>query len=83
MANIVDQELKGRIIEKLRSERLSVAEASREFGLSRNTIYGWLRRKAGGDPCALEVARLRRENNDLKQIIGALTLDTERRKKNR
>ena len=83
MANIVDQELKGRIIDKLKSEGLSVVEASREFGLSRNTIYGWLRKKAGGDPRALEVARLRRENNDLKQIIGAFTLDTERRKKNR
>ena len=83
MANIVDQELKGRIIDKLKSEGLSVVEASREFGLSRNTIYGWLRKKAGGDPSALEVARLRRGNNDLKQIIGAFTLDTERRKKNR
>ncbi len=82
MANNIDQELKGRIIEKLKSEGLSVAEASREFGLSRNTIYGWLRRKASGDPSILEVARLRRENNELKQIIGAFTLDTERRKKN-
>ena len=82
MTNRIDDGLKGRIIDKLKSEGLSVAEASREFGLSRNTIYGWLHRSTGGDPSALEVAKLRRENNELKQIIGALTLDTERRKKN-
>ena len=82
MAKRIDQELKDRIIEKLKSEGLSVRQASTEFGLSPNTIYGWLGTKTGGDPSALEVAKLRRENNELKQIIGAFTLDTERRKKN-
>lgn len=82
MAKRIDQELKNRIIEKLKSEGLSVRQASTEFGLSPNTLYGWLGTKAGGDPSALEVAKLRRENNELKQIIGAFTLDTERRKKN-
>jgi transposase len=76
-----DQELKDRIIEKLKSEGLTVGQASAEFGVSKNTIYGWLHRKAGGDPGALEIAKLRRENKELKEIIGTLALDTERRKK--
>ncbi len=83
MANITDQELKDRIIDKLKSEGLTVGQAATEFGLSKTTIYGWLRRKAGGDPSALEISKLRRENRELKEIIGAFTLDTERRKKNR
>jgi len=82
MTKITDQELRDRIIDKLKSEGLTVGQAATEFGLAKTTIYGWLRSKAGGDPSALEVAKLRRENNELKQIIGALTLDTKRRKKN-
>lgn len=82
MSTIVDQALKDRIIEKLKSEGLTVGQASKEFGISKNTIYGWLHRKAGGDPTVLEISKLRRENKELKEIIGALALDTERRKKN-
>ncbi len=82
MSNLTDQALKDRIIEKLKSEGLTVTQASVEFGVSKNTIYGWLHRKAGGDPSALEISKLRRENKELKELIGAFALDTERRKKN-
>ena len=82
MSQLTDQGLKDRIIEKLKSEGLTVTQASAEFGVSKNTIYGWLHRKAGGDPSALEISKLRRENKELKEIIGTLALDTERRKKN-
>lgn len=82
MTKLIDQSLKNRIIEKLKSEGLTVSQASAEFGIAKNTIYGWLRRKAGGDPSALEIAKLRRENKELKEIIGSFALDTERRKKN-
>lgn len=83
MSKRIDQELKNRIIDKLKSEGLSVRQASAEFGISTNTIYGWLGTRATGDPSVLEIAKLRRENNDLKQIIGGLTLGMERGKKNR
>ena len=82
MANFTDQSLKDRIIEKLKSEGLTVTQAEAEFGVPKNTIYGWLRKKATGDPSVLEISRLRRENKELKEIIGAFPLDTERRKKN-
>ena len=82
MARLTDQDLKNRLLEKLKSDGLTVAQAETEFGVPRNTIYGWLRKKTVGDPSVLEIAKLRRENNELKQIIGAFALDTERRKKN-
>jgi transposase len=82
MSKPTEENLKERIIEKLKSEGLTVTKASNEFGVAKNTIYGWLRRKAGGDPSALEIAKLRRENKELKEIIGAFALDMERRKKN-
>jgi len=82
MAKRIDQDAKNRIIDKLKSEGLSVKQASVEFGISTNTLYGWLGTKGGGDPSVLEIAKLRRENNELKQLIGGLTLGMERGKKN-
>jgi transposase len=82
MAKYTDQSLKDRIIDKLKSEGLTVIQASAEFGISKNTIYNWLKKEAGGDPSALEIAKLRRENKKLKEIIGSFALDMERRKKN-
>ena len=85
MANRISNEIKERVINKIKSEGLSVPQAAEEFGLSRNTIYGWVSPKSGtkSDPGIMEMSRLRRENNELKQIIGLLTLESERGKKNR
>ena len=77
MAKLSDQCLKDRIIDKLKIEGLTVMQAEAEFGVPKNTIYGWLRKKAGGDPGTLEISRLRRENKELKEIIGTLALDSE------
>lgn len=85
MPNKISAEIKERVITKIKNEGLSVPQAAEEFGLSRNTIYGWVspRNGARSDPGIMEMSRLRRENNELKQIIGLLTLESERGKKNR
>jgi len=82
MSKRIEQAIKDRVIDKLKSEGLTVKQASTEFGLSPNTIYGWLGARATGDPSVMEIAKLRRENNELKQLIGGLTLNMERGKKN-
>lgn len=83
MSKRINEETKQIIIEKIRSEGLSVPKASEEFGLSKNTIYSWIGTKAKGEPSILEMAKVKRENAELKQIIGGLTLNMERGKKNR
>lgn len=83
MSKRINEETKQIIIEKIRSEGLSVPKASEEFGLSKNTIYSWIGAKAKGEPSILEMAKVKRENAELKQIIGGLTLNMERGKKNR
>lgn len=55
---------------------LSVDEACRQFGVSRNTVYAW-RKKFGGLELS-EAKRLRSledENRRLKRIVADLTLD--------
>lgn len=84
MSRIISQEIKDRVIKKIKDEGLTVAQAAEEFSLSRNTIYGWVSpgRSAKADPGVMEISHLRRENAELKQIIGGMTLSTERGKKN-
>jgi len=83
MSKRIREEVKKKIIDRIRSEGLSVPKASDEFGISRNAIYHWIGAKAKGEPSILEIAKLKKENAELKLIIGGLALDMERGKKNR
>lgn len=81
MAKRISQEIKDKIVEKIKSDGLSVYEAAKEFGVSTHTIYGWLGKgKIGAD--TLEVGKLRRENQQLKMIIAEVMLDSGKGKKN-
>lgn len=79
----IDPAIKDRIIDKIKNDGMSVKEASVEFGISIKAIYNWIGAKGRVEPGALEMGKLRRENECLKQIIGQLLLDSERGKKNR
>lgn len=82
MAKRISQEVREKIVERIKAEGLSVHQAAKEFGISTNTIYAWLGKgKVGAD--ALEIARLRRENQQLKLIIAEVMLDSGKGKKNR
>lgn len=62
---------------------LSVAEATAKFGVGKQTVYAWLRGQVDNTgTSALEIAKLRRENAELKEIIGWLTLEKRRGEKN-
>ncbi len=82
MARRISQDIKDKIVEKIKSDGLSAYQAAKEFGVSTNTIYSWLGKgKIGAD--TLEVGKLRRENQQLKMIIAEVMLDSGKGKKNR
>lgn len=61
----------------------TVNEAALKHEVSTKAIYRWLKEQADNiGTSSLEVARLRRENQELKEIIGAFALDQKRWKKN-
>jgi transposase-like protein len=61
----------------------SVASISTLHSVSTKTIYGWLRHQTDNTgTSSLEIARLRRENQELKEIVGWLTLEKKRGEKN-
>lgn len=82
MAKHITAALKESILKEIK-EGAKVAELSAKHGVSSNTIYGWTRASADNSGTSLlEMARLRRENHDLKLIVGALTLEKGRAEKN-
>lgn len=78
----IDQEIKDKIINKIKSEGMTVKQASEEFGISGKSIYGWIGARGRVEPGLIAINKLRKENEQLKQIIGSLTLNMERGKKN-
>lgn len=82
MATKISQEIKEKIVNKIKNEGVSAPVAAKEFGVSANTIYTWLGKgKIGAD--TLKIGKLQRENNELKMIIAKLMLESGRGKKNR
>jgi transposase len=70
----IAKEIKDEIINKLKHDGWSVADAAKQYGISDKTIYNWLGTKAKGSVSLLEFNRIKKENHQLKQLIGDITL---------
>lgn len=78
----IPKEIKEQILKRIKEEGITVRQAAEEHGISTKTIYNWMRSKILSDGSILEISRLKRENRELSEIIGKLTLDLTRSKKN-
>ena len=80
---VIRKEIKEQILSRLKNEGIPVAKLAEEHGISPGTIYTWLGKESTGAPSLPELAKLKRENQMLKQLIGHLTLQMEGVKKRR
>ena len=71
--NKVSMDLRNQILERVKTSGKSIAEISEEHGIGKTTIYEWLRESTGEAP-ARDSIKLTKENKELKQIIGELTV---------
>ena len=76
----ISGEVKVEIIAKVKGGAV-VLELSKQYGVSYQTIYSWLKQKVEGTVSLLEHTKLKKENEQLKQIVGVLTLELEKTKK--
>jgi transposase-like protein len=67
-------DVKEQIINRIKNEGVTVVQAAKEHGVNENTIYAWLAKKVEGQPTLAENIKLKRENAQLFQLIGELTL---------
>jgi transposase-like protein len=76
-------EVKEQIINRIKNDGVSVAEAAKDHGISDQTIYGWIAKKVEGQPTLSELLKIKRENAQLLTLIGEMTLKlSETQKKN-
>lgn len=71
----VSQEIKDQILKRIREEGVPVAQAAQDHGIKPKVIYNWISRGVTASPSILEISKLKRENQALKELIGELTLD--------
>lgn len=84
MSTPINHTTKDLVITSIKQDGLTVIEAADKFKVSTKTIYRWLSDLAdNGHTSILEMNKLKRENQQLKEIIGMLMLDQEKSKKNR
>jgi len=83
MSRRIPKEIKEEILRKVQAgER--VAELAEQYAVSPKTIYSWLHQDSGeGVISVLQYNKLKRENEELKWLVGEWTLDMQRQKKSK
>ena len=66
-------DLKNQILERVKTSGKSIKEIAIEHGISTNCIYLWLKEGVTGTT-SRDLIKLEKENRELKQIIGELTV---------
>lgn len=78
---LVSKEVKEQILKRIKDDGVPVAQAAEEHGLKPRVIYQWISRGVTAPPSILEVSRLKRENQALKELIGEITMELRLEKK--
>ena len=70
----ISNEIKQQILGRIKNDGISVAQAATDHGVSTKTIYHWLGTKAKGVVSILQYNKLKKENEELKRLIGEITI---------
>ena len=80
--HVIRPDVKAQILKRLKEEGIPVAKLAEEHGISPRTIYSWLSKGViNNQPSLLAYAKLKKENQALKELVGNLTLYLENAKK--
>ena len=77
----IAKEVKAEIVRRVKEEGVSVAQAAKDAGIHETTIYGWLGSGATSAPSWGEFSRLQKQNKELFEVIGELTIKLSQAKK--
>ena len=67
-------EVKADIVRRIKEEGIPVAQAAKEHGLHETTIYGWMGTGVQAAPSWSEFAKIQKQNKELLELVGELTL---------
>lgn len=74
---VVSADVKQQILDRVKNEGIPIAQLASEHGLSNRTIYGWLSKGVKGQPSWMELAKLKKENRALKELLGRVMYEQE------
>ena len=77
---VIPKEVREQILSRIKNDGVSVAQAAKEHGISDRTIYGWLKKQAASSISFMEYAHLRKQNKQLMELVGRLSLEIEKMK---
>jgi len=77
----ISNEVKKQIIERVKQGGVPVPDIAAEHGIHVSTIYSWLTKGVKAPPSILELAKLKRENQQLLGLVGKLTVELSTPKK--
>lgn len=82
IVKVTSKEIKQEILAKVKLGE-KVMDLAKQYGISDKTIYYWLRQSTGEDiVSAVKYNKLKRENEELKRLLGEITLEMSLGKKN-
>ena len=67
-------EVKEQVINRIKNDGVSVVEAAKEHGIAEGTIYAWIAKKTDEQVSLSDYLKLKRENQQLFQLLGEITL---------
>lgn len=80
MFRAVPKQIKDEVLNKIKGGE-KVHDLAVQYGISDKTVYTWLAKTVTPEVSLVEYNRIRRENEELKRIIGIMALDLELEKK--
>lgn len=70
----ISKEVKDQVLKRIKDEGVSVSGAAEEHGISTHTIYRWLTKGTSANPSWSEIAKLKKENKALLELLGEVTM---------
>ena len=67
-------EVKEQIINRIKNDGITIVQAAEEHGIAKSTIQTWIARKVEGQPSLGDIIKLKKENDQLKILVGEITL---------
>lgn len=73
--SVISREIKEQILKRVKDDGVPISQLAQEHGITPRTIYQWIARSVTAPPSVLEIGKLKRENQALKELIGELTIE--------
>jgi len=81
--NRVAPEIKEQIINRIKNEGVTIVQAAKDHGLPESTIATWIAKRIEGQPSLGDLIKLKKENDELKRLVGDITLKLSETQKKR